>query len=258
MSHIEQLTNNLRDLGVREQGVLLVHSSLRSIGNLSGGAETVIRVLLDVLGEHGTLLMPALSYATVRSANPYFDVRTTPSCVGALTEYFRLRDGTLRSIHPTHSVCGLGPQAHNLLSNHENDITPCGPNSPFHKLPHYNGQILFLGCGLRPNTSMHAIEELSEPPYLFSDILEYEITDADGKVSTMAIRRHNFNGWVQRYDRLAQILDKSTICTGKVLDADCHLVEATTMWPAAAEKLQENPLFFVDRAPTSFHTLARS
>lgn len=244
---IKKLAENLRALGIREDGILLVHASLRSLGNIEGGAETIIRVLLEILGEGGTLLLPALSYETVRTANPYFDVRNTPSCVGALPEYFRQREGTLRSIHPTHSVCGVGVQARELLSGHEKDTTPCGPNSPFHKLPHYKGQILFLGCGLQPNTSMHAIEELVEPPYLFSGFLEYEITGADGHVSIMTIHRHNFKGWVQRYDRLAQVLDKNDLRTDKILDARCHLIEAKAMWPAVYEKLKADPLFFVDR-----------
>jgi len=247
ISTSKKTAESLRALGVRENGLLMVHASLRALGKIEGGAETIVRALLDVLGESGTLLLPALSYETVTAANPTFDVRKTPSCVGALPEYFRRREGTVRSIHPTHSVCAVGAQACELLSGHENDSTPCGANSPFHKLPHYKGQILFLGCGLRPNTSMHAIEELSEPPYLYGDMLEYRITGEDGRVIKRSIRGHNFSGWIQRYERLAQLLDKNSLRTGKVLDANCHLIEAAAMWPAAHEKLKEDPLFFVKR-----------
>jgi aminoglycoside 3-N-acetyltransferase len=241
------IESQFRDLGIRENGVLLVHASLRSLGKVEGGAETVIRALLKVLGERGTLLFPALSYETVNSANPRFDVRHTPSCIGALPEYFRLRAGTRRSLHPTHSVSGVGAQVDDLLQGHQNDTTPCGENSPFHKLPHYNGQILFIGCGLRPNTSMHAIEELSTPPYLYGDMLDYTITDENGRVSTMRHRRHNFKGWTQRYDRADQVLDQDVLRKGKVLAAECHLMEAAALWAAAHEKLKNAPLFFVDR-----------
>ncbi len=61
---------DLLALGVRPGGVLLVHSSLRSLGPLPGGAESVIRALLAVLGPDGTLLMPALSYASVGATGP--------------------------------------------------------------------------------------------------------------------------------------------------------------------------------------------
>jgi aminoglycoside 3-N-acetyltransferase len=244
---VDLVSEHLQALGVREHGVLLVHSSLRSLGKIENAAETLIQALLDALGKHGTLLLPALSYETVGKEHPYFNVRTTPSCVGALSEYFRQREGTLRSIHPTHSVCAIGKQAQEILRDHQYDKTPCGVNSPFHKLPHYKGQILFLGCGLRPNTSMHGIEELSEPPYLFNEMVKYEITDANAQVFKMAVRRHSFKGWIQRYDRLEGILNNDALRTGKVLEAECHLVEADVMWLAAHEKLELDPLYFVER-----------
>ena len=37
-----------------------------------------------------------------------------------------------------------------------------------------------LGCGLAPNTSMHAIEELVAPPYLFGEPLVYTMVLEDG------------------------------------------------------------------------------
>ena len=240
------LVNDLLTLGVRTGGVLLVHSSLRALGVLPGGAESVIRSLLAALGPDGTLLMPALSYASVRSSRPVFDARQTPSCVGALSEVFRTRPGTLRSIHPTHSVCATGRLAGDLLGDHERDTTPCGPNSPFAGLPAVHGQILFLGCGLRPNTSMHAVEELVEPPYLFAEPLEYQITRADGSQGTMRVRRHNFQGWEQRYDRLETLLAAPDLRRGRVLQAACHLVEAAALWPAALGALRTDPLFFVE------------
>jgi aminoglycoside 3-N-acetyltransferase len=243
-----QMVEELSALEIRPGGMLLVHASLRSLGAVEGGAETVIQALLQVLGEAGTLLLPALSYETVGAEHPCFDVRHTPSCVGALPEYFRQRAGTLRSLHPTHSVCAVGRDAEALLAAHHHDDTPCGTHSPFHQLPLNNGQILFLGCGLRPNTSMHAIEEMIEPSYLYGSVVEYEMIDQTGKRFPMSVRSHNFAGWVQRYDRVAKVLDPLFMHQGKVLQADCYVLEAAPMWLAAYERLQINPLFFVDRA----------
>jgi len=243
----KDMIEDLRALGIHEGGLLLVHASLRSLGKVDGGAEAVINALLHVLGKQGTLLLPALSFKTVGIDSPFFDVHKTPSCIGALPEYFRQREGTIRSIHPTHSVCGIGKKAQDLLGDHHKDTSPCGQHSPFYKLPHYDGQVLFLGCGLRPNTSMHAIEELSEPPYLFEGVTTYDITDEDGSTFKMSVRNHNFKGWEQRYDRLGQILDDTALRTGKVLKADCHLIDASTMWTMAHDKLKDDPLFFVDR-----------
>ncbi len=110
--------------------------------------------------------------------------------------------GVRRSIHPTHSVCAIGKQAEELLENHHKDNTPCGPNSPFHLLPKVYGYILMLGCGLKPNTSMHAVEELIEPPYLWGNSLEYTLIDGTGTQTNKEYRQHGFTNTTQSYDRI--------------------------------------------------------
>ena len=53
---------DLKDLGVRQGMVLLVHSSLSAIGWMPGGEQTVLEALCDTLGESGTLVMPTQSW----------------------------------------------------------------------------------------------------------------------------------------------------------------------------------------------------
>jgi len=242
-----RMVHDLAGLGVRKAGILLVHSSLKSLGRLPDGPETAIAALIEALGSEGTLLMPALSYETVTVENPFFDVANTPSCVGALTECFRTRPGTMRSVHPTHSVCGIGSAAGHMLSEHSRDVTPCGEHSPFFKLKSEAGQILFLGCGLKPNTSMHAVEELVEPAYLYNSWVDYRIKLADASETAMRVRRHGFKGWLQRYDRIETVMAGKGIRAGKVLSADCFLLEAPAFWRMAYQAMKETPLYFVDR-----------
>lgn len=247
MDSRSELINGWQKLGVRSGGVLLVHSSLRSLGPVAGGAETVVSSLLEALGPQGTLLMPALSYAKVGAHSPVFDVRSTQSCVGALPEYFRTRPGTFRSVHPTHSVSGTGRLMDDLLNEHGLSTTPCGPFSPFAKLPQVGGQILFIGCGLRPNTSMHAIEEHVEPVYLYGEKVDYQVTLADGSQRRMVVRSHNFKGWTQRYDRIDQYLSHPDLREGVVFKANCFLVEAFALWMVALNALEADPLCFVEK-----------
>jgi aminoglycoside 3-N-acetyltransferase len=191
--------------------------------------------------------MPALSYAAVTPEQPLFDVRSTPSCVGIIPETFRLTPGVLRSLHPTHSVCASGPRAADLLARHGADTTPCGPGSPFRAVPSVGGQILMLGCGLRPNTSMHSVEELVVPPYLFGPPLTYTLVAEDGTRTSKRYTTHGFEGWEQRYDRIQQLLGAPDLRVGMVLDATCHLVEAARLFECAQDTLQGDPLYFVDR-----------
>jgi aminoglycoside 3-N-acetyltransferase len=245
MALLQTLQTDLLALGLRPSGVLMVHASLRALGQVPGGAETVIQGLLSALGADGTLLMPALSYEHVTRENPLFDVRNTPSNVGIVPEAFRQRAGTKRSIHPTHSVCAVGPLSAALLDPHIEDTTPCGPRSPFHALPHHNGQILMLGCGLEPNTSMHAIEELAEPRYLYSQPIEYTLIQEDGASIAKSYTPHGFDGWVQRYERVQDILPPSALKRGPVLEAEAWLIESAALWEIALAALQKDPLHFV-------------
>jgi aminoglycoside 3-N-acetyltransferase len=243
----DDLVRDLLELGVRPGGVLLVHSSLKALGPRASGPAAVIEGLCRVLGPDGTLLMPALSYATVTPEQPLFDVRRTPSCVGVIPEIFRRTPGVRRSLHPTHSVCAAGPRAEELLGEHASDRTPCGPGSPFRKLQQFGGQILMLGCGLAPNTSLHAIEELVVPPYLFGEPLVYTMVLEDDARSERRYTPHGFVGWRQRYDRIDSFLGSPGLRVGTVLEARCHLLEAVSLRERALAALRDDPLAFVER-----------
>ncbi|MFH1086336.1 MAG: AAC(3) family N-acetyltransferase, partial [Chloroflexota bacterium] len=195
----------------------------------------------------GTLLLPALSYERVGPAQPVFDVRRTPSNVGAIPEHLRTRPGTRRSLHPTHSVCGVGPRAAEFLGEHHLGETPCGPYSPFRKLRDAGGQLVFLGCGLRPNTSMHGVEELALPPYLFREMVTYRAILPDGGEVAVRSRRHGFVGFRQRYDRIGALLaPEGELRVGPVLAATVYVLEAAAVWARGVAALSEDPLHFVE------------
>jgi aminoglycoside 3-N-acetyltransferase len=264
---IALLRNDLLALGVRPGGLLLVHSSMRSLKNpfpssipLSrhqpgegerggevDGPETVIQGLLETLGPDGTLLMPALTFERVTPDNPVFDIRNTPANAGIIPETFRTRPGTLRSLHPTHSVCAAGPLAAELTEAHAADTTPCGQHSPFRANVERGGQILFLGCGLEANTTMHAVEESIVPPYLFDPPIEYRLILPDGSEWRKTYTPHNFHGWRQRYDRVAEILRPPDMIRATVAGAVSILLDSAALWDAALAALRKDPLYFVER-----------
>ena len=107
------LLSTLRELGISDGDVMLVHSSFAEFLGFRGKAPDVIRVLKQAVGPHGTLMMPTLSFsgsaaAYAREAK-LFDLARSPSKVGLLTELFRRSEGVVRSLHPTHSVAVWGP-----------------------------------------------------------------------------------------------------------------------------------------------------
>ena len=65
---INKIAKDLYALGIRPGDTVLVHSSLKSLGPVPGGAETVIQGLLKALGDEGTLLFPECIY---RAQTPF-------------------------------------------------------------------------------------------------------------------------------------------------------------------------------------------
>ena len=76
------LVRDLTRLGVPRGGLVMVHSSLRSLGHVAGGAETVVDALLETLGPEGTLVVPTFTYAVAREPGFVFDPLHTPSLHG--------------------------------------------------------------------------------------------------------------------------------------------------------------------------------
>lgn len=170
------LTRDLRQLGLKNGETLLVHSSLRSLGWVVGGAPVVVQALLEVLGPEGTLMMPAQTtqltdpaewahpqipedwLATVRGALPGFDPALTPSYeMGQIAETFRTWPGTQRSEHPHMSFCARGPQADQLLQPHRLDFS-LGPDSPLGRFSRVGGRVLLLGVGYDCASILHLAE----------------------------------------------------------------------------------------------------
>lgn len=242
------ISTDAKNLGIKEGDVLLVHSSLKSLGNKSVSPKDVIDGLLDLLGEGGTLVFPTLSYVSCGRNNTRFDYRATPSCVGAIPEYFRTETkGAVRSLCPTHSCAAKGRLAEYITKDHHLDNTPCGERSPFRRVMELGGKILFLGCGTNCNTSMHAVEELVVPNYLFDGKRVFELVDKDGSVKSMECSLHGFSGVRQCYYRAAALLDENEYKTGKIMEAECHLMDAKALWKKAEMKYRENNDYFIDR-----------
>ncbi len=173
---IEDLTSDLRALGLLVGDTVLVHSSLSSIGYVVGGAQAVALALLNVIGANGTLVVPTHSgdlsdpsrwenppvpegwWPVIRATMPPFDTRLTPTRkMGAVPEVVRHLPGASRSRHPAHSFCAVGPNAEAITSDHGlafgfDDF------SPLARLYDLNARILLLGVGHDRNTSLHLAE----------------------------------------------------------------------------------------------------
>jgi aminoglycoside 3-N-acetyltransferase len=178
----ESFSSFLRGIGLSEGENVLVHSSLSSLGWVCGGAETVILALLDVVGNHGTVMVPTHTAGNSNPANwqnppvprdwwqpirdnmPGFDPLRTPTRdMGVIAELFRTWPGAMRSNHPVGSFAAIGKRAAYLVSEHPL-AEEFGETSPLARLYELDGLVLLLGVGHIRNTSLHLAEYRSHFP----------------------------------------------------------------------------------------------
>lgn len=160
LTHAE-VTDQLRALGVRQGGVLLVHTSFRAVRPVAGGPAGLIAALRAVLGPDGTLVMP--SWAA--DDDEPFDPRITPSSpsLGVVAETFRRLPDVRRSEH-FHAFAAAGPKAREVTSD-PLPLPPHIPESPAGRVHDLDGQVLLLGVGHDADTMLHLAELLAGVPY---------------------------------------------------------------------------------------------
>jgi aminoglycoside N3'-acetyltransferase len=156
---VEALVDDLRRLGVRAGDVLMLHASMRAIGQVEGRAEGVVRALDTAVGADGTLMM---NLGAREDEGIPFDYLRTPADPdnGVLAEVFRQMRGTLVNDHPDARFGTRGRLAQKLLADvpwHDY----YGPGSPLERFVEANGKVLRLGADLGTVTLLHYAEYLA-------------------------------------------------------------------------------------------------
>ncbi|MBD5081815.1 MAG: AAC(3) family N-acetyltransferase [Ruminococcaceae bacterium] len=240
MTESEKYRQELSELRIKKGDVVMVHSSMKALGT-KRKPEEIIEDIQAVLGEEGTLLMPALTYENVTPENPVFDSEKTEPCIGLLPRVFWKMPDVVRSLNPTHSVCAWGKLAHTMTVGHIMDNTAVGAHSPFMLLPKFGGKLLFIGDILESCTFMHGIENILKPPYIrkTSDV-EYTVNG----VSRTYLGSDDF-GWGSEFQRIEWILEEPDIHKGKLGEANVYLIDARALMSAALLKMWAEPYAFV-------------
>lgn len=171
--------------------ILMVHSALDTFSPMyKGNAKELVAGLIELCGPDRTLVMPSFvmggrtyDTATFYKTKP-FDVRTTPSEMGMIAEIFRRTPKVLRSLHPTCSLCALGPLSKELTTGHHVAHTGLSPDSPFGVMTRRPTAILGLGveyyrCLTHAHTATHQMGD--EFPIKFNHATtQITLVDYDG------------------------------------------------------------------------------
>lgn len=162
----ERITEDLQELRILPGDSVLVHSSMRALGAVEGGADSVIEALLEAVGPEGTVAAP--TFANARKTAESEAVPNSDSVaidrVGILPARLLQHDGSARSGHRALSFTAVGKNA-GFITSEAPFHYPLGSNSPLAKLYQLNAGILLLGVGHEANSAIHLAEVWADVPY---------------------------------------------------------------------------------------------
>jgi aminoglycoside 3-N-acetyltransferase len=231
----EKLTQDFTDLGIAQGDTLFIHSSFKSLGPVEDGASTVIAALETAVGAEGLILMPTFSLLPSREERvASWNVATTPSTVGWLTEFFRQMPGTYRSDHYSHAVAARGKNAEAFVSDHLRqegyqspwDLHPWGKtygrHSPMFRAYKSDAKLLMIGVDYNTSTYIHLVEVIH---------WNKRLTD-DSQATFIGLNRPKLGAFWDALGKLRQ---------GNVGDADCRLFRIKTYVDTLLAEVEHDP-----------------
>ena len=230
-----KLIQDFTNLGIEKGDTLFIHSSFKSLGAVEGGAGTVISALEEVVGQGGLILMPSFSLLPSREERvASWDVATTPSTVGWLTEFFRQMPGTYRSDHYSHSVAARGKDAAAFVADHlrrEGYQSPWdhhpwgktyGTHSPMFRAYKSDAKLLMIGVDYQTSTYVHFVEVIH---------WNKRLTD-DAEATFIGLNRPALGAFWEGLGQLQQ---------GQVGNSECRLFHIKTYVDTLLTEVERNP-----------------
>ena len=192
----QDLIRQLELLEVPRDRAVLVHTSLRAVGETEGRGEGFLDALIaHCTAEGGLLCIPTHTWAFGSREYP-LDMTVAETCIGTLPNIAAGDRRGRRSPHPSHSMMVFGDpeRVEAFIAGEDRIVTPCHPTGCYGKICDMDGAILLVGVGHNRDTYLHCVEEMMDVPNRLSDVRERRVRYPDGRVEIRAHRGHRAEG----------------------------------------------------------------
>ena len=209
-----QLFSQLKELGAPRDSIILMHTSLKAVGDVEGRAEGLLDALIEYFTSDGGLFcVPTHTWKNLSDrSRPTLDL--TPDgaadvkdCIGTLPSIAAYHPYAHRSYHPTHSMAvfdgrtrsGEPGKAEDFIAcEYDRDpstLTSTSPDGCYGKIRELGGKILLVGVVHNRDTYLHSVEEwLDVPNRLTSEPVDVTIKLPDGSIVHRSMRTHHADG----------------------------------------------------------------
>jgi len=186
----EALKAQLREMGIKPGDTVVIHTSMKAIGNVQGGADGVIDAFCEYL-QDGLFLVPTHTWSNVTAQTPDFDVRSTVPNIGLIPRTAAFRKDGIRSLHPTHSIWAHGKGAEEFVRLDDTAYSPATPGGCWATLADMHAKILLIGVKNDKNTFIHSLDERAKLPDRISpEHFDARVTDYYGNTRTVPMHIH--------------------------------------------------------------------
>ena len=251
----EYLTKQIKDMGIKPDDTVLIHTSYRSIGEVEGGIDGLIDTFKEYLCD-GLFVIPTHTWAVVTPENPVFDVNSTVPCIGAVAKAAAFRNDGIRSLHPTHSVWATGKNAKRFAEGEEYAETPAPVGGTWYRLAEYGAKILLIGVGNNRNTFIHAVDEMANlDDRLVPNSWDITVVDYNGKRITHPFRNHGVTGSENFGNFEKMFISKGVQTFGKLGEAEVRICDAkkcSEVLLSLYDKVRENLCYEARDIPECF------
>jgi aminoglycoside 3-N-acetyltransferase len=248
----EDITAQLRALGVAAGDDLFVHSDMRRLLSVQGtGREAKLATVVEGLSgavPEGTLMLPTFSYSFCRDEP--FDLERSPSTVGVLTEFFRALPGVRRTVEPIFSTAIRGPVADGWEPDlfGVTDRNCFGERSIFAYLLERDAKVVCLGIDPSVCTLVYLAEQREGVPYRYFKEFHGEVVNGSSRAPVTAsyfVRRLDL-GVENDFSRLFAGLERAgELRAARLGRAEVAVIPARAMIDAARRGLAEDPGFLL-------------